>query len=273
MIDLLPIFASLNSELISLVQTFKTSDWEKKTVNEQWNVKEIVTHLLDANLKILATNRDGYVNLKNTNFSANEEFVIDKKQIDNNFINALYKVSPRILIEITAKYQDELLTYFKTLNPTDKSLLPMNGDNAESPENWLNIAKAYSERWLHQQQIRFAFNNQKLLDRAYYYPYLNTVMQGLPFAYLKVNATNGALVKVEIVGPAGGTWSIIKNQNNWSLVKNDANNPDALVYIDQQIAWLLFSNGINPMDAVQYYQLHGDTALGSHALKMVTVIG
>jgi hypothetical protein len=137
-----------------------------------------------------------------------------------------------------------------------------------SVENQLDVNHQYAKNWLAQQQIRFELNNQKLLNREFYFPYLNTVMQALPYTYSTVNSFVGATVTVEIVGDAGGLWSIVKNELGWSLMTSVANNPTALIYIDQQIAWLLFSGAINPLDAVQYYQLHGDTELASHALKL-----
>ena len=137
-----------------------------------------------------------------------------------------------------------------------------------SVENQLDVNHQYAKNWLAQQQIRFELNNQKLLNREFYFPYLNTVMQALPYTYSTVNSFVGSTVKVEIVGEAGGIWTIVKNQNNWGFYNEETKHPTALVYIDQQIAWLLFSKEINTMDAVQYYQLHGDTALASQALKM-----
>lgn len=135
-------------------------------------------------------------------------------------------------------------------------------------QDGLSVHQNYAKKWLLQQQIRFALNNQLLLKRDYYFPFLTIVMQALAHTYSKVKAHIGATVKVEIVGESGGVWCIIKEKENWILTPQEIINPTALVYIDQQIAWLLFSEGINPMDAAQYYQLHGDTELGSHALKL-----
>jgi hypothetical protein len=78
----------------------------------------------------------------------------------------------------------------------------------------------------------------------------------------------GDVLKVEIVGKAGGVWSIVKKNNEWVSTSDDNINPKALIYIDQQIAWLLFSGGINPTDAGQYYQINGDVNLASYVLEM-----
>lgn len=136
-------------------------------------------------------------------------------------------------------------------------------------DNEFDIEYQYAKNWLVQQQIRFELNNQKILSREFYFPYLNVLMQALPFTYASVNSFVGATVTVEIVGEAGGAWSIVKNNMGWTLTTTAVENPNALIYLDQQIAWLLFSGAINPLDAVQYYQLHGDTELASHTFNLI----
>lgn len=272
MIDVLPIFLALNIELINLLKSLKPSDWDKKTVCSQWTVKDIALHLLDTNIRRLSIGRDGHSNLKNLQFGTYEELINSLNQLNADWVIAMRRVSSNILIEMIEKYQQEMLDYFKELDPFDMAIFPVRWAGKEHSENWFDIAREYTERWLHQQQIRFALNDQKLLNRDYYFPYLQTVMQALPYTYVKVKAPVGATVKVEIVGEAGGVWIIKKEKNSWNFVDNDKNEPNALVYIDQQIAWLLFSKGINILEAQQYYQLHGDIELGSHTLKMLPIM-
>ena len=208
MTDLIPIFNTLNSELLTLLKSLKPSDWDKKIGYSNSSIKDVVIQLLD----------------------------IDTRS-----------TSEIALLEIIEK----------------NLVQPLSVDNE------FDLNHQYAKNWLAQQQIRFELNNQKLLSREFYFPYLNELMQALPFTYEAVNSFVGATVKVEIVGVAGGAWSIVKNDLGWSLTSVEIENPNALIYIDQQIAWLLFSGAINPLDAVQYYQLHGDTELASHALKLI----
>ena len=272
MIDVLSVFPTLNKELILLLKNLKPPDWDKKTVCPEWTIRDIAIHLLDTNLRKLSIDRDGHSYLKNREFATYEELIIYVNQLNADYVNAMRRVSTNILIEMIEKYQNELLLYFDECDPFDMAIFPVRWAGKEHSENWFDIAREYTERWLHQQQIRFALNDQKLLSREFYLPYLKTAMQALPYTYQKIKAPIGATVKVEIVGDAGSSWVIEREKNNWNFVDNDVENPDALVYIDQQIAWLIFSKGIKPMDAQQYYQLHGDTELGSHALNMISVM-
>ncbi|TKC00942.1 maleylpyruvate isomerase N-terminal domain-containing protein [Pedobacter cryophilus] len=272
MIDVLTIFPALNSELIILLKSLKPADWERKTVCSSWTIRDIAIHLLDTNLRRLSIGRDGHSASNNQEFNNYDELVNYLNQQNADWVKALQRVSPVILIEMIAQYQNQLLEYFNELDPFDTALFSVRWAGKEHSENWFDIAREYTERWLHQQQIRFALNDQKLLSPQFYHPFLTTAMQALPYTYVNVKAPIGTVVKVEIVGEAGGSWSIIKDKNFWSFVDDEVGNASALIFIDQQIAWLLFSKGINPMDAAQYYQLHGDTELASHALKMLAVM-
>jgi hypothetical protein len=272
MINFLPIFSDLNEEYDKLLKNLKPADWNKITVCKGWDVRAIAVYLLDTNIRRLSIGRDGHSFLKNKQFSTYQELVAFLNELNAEWILAMKRVSNEIILELSGIYQKQLLIYFNELDPFDMALFPVRWAGKEHSENWFDIAKEYSERWLHQQQIRFAINDQTLLQPQYYSPYLEVAMQTLPFTYLKVKAPINTTIKVEIVGEAGGVWIIKKDKSFWNFTQEQVENPDALIYIDQQIAWLLFSKGINPLEAAQYYQIHGDVGLASHVLKMITVM-
>ncbi len=251
MIDVLPLFPDLNESLITFLNNLKPADWHRKTVCNQWNVRDIAAHLLDTSIKKLSLSRD--------------RFIIDDKQKLGNkdWVKTIKGISPIILTEMISIYQNQLLAYFKQLKPTDQALLG---------ESISEISKAYQERWLHQQQIRYAFNDQFLLQPKFYSPFLEIFMLALPVKYSKIEAPSATVVEVKIAGPAGKSWYIKKQSNSWVFSNNDHQKPSASVYIDQQIAWLLFSKGILLNEAAQYYHINGDKNLGQHALSMLTVI-
>jgi hypothetical protein len=272
MINVLPIFSDLNQEYLNLLNNLKPNDWNKSTVCKEWDVRDITVHLLDTNIRRLSIGRDGHSFLKNKQFSTYEELLAFLNNLNEDWIKATKRVSNDIIIELTTIYQQQLLQHFNSLDPFDMALFPVRWAGKEHSENWFDIAREYTERWLHQQQIRFALNDQTLLQKKYYSLYLETAMQALPYTYLKVKAPLNTIVKVEIVGEAGGFWTIKKEKSFWRFTQEQVDSPDALIYIDQQIAWLLFSKGINTLEAAQYYQIHGDVDLASYALKMTAVM-
>ncbi|WP_017257898.1 hypothetical protein [Pedobacter arcticus] len=131
--------------------------------------------------------------------------------------------------------------------------------------------KEYAYCWLLQQYIRQALNNQDLLVKAFYFPFLNTVMQNFAGHYQRVEANEDVIVKVEIVGEAGGIWSIEKSAAGWTSV-TEHKPATVTIYLDQQIAWLLFTNALHVSEIGQFYQLIGNKQLGSYFLNMRTNI-
>ncbi|MBC7653779.1 MAG: hypothetical protein H7098_04800 [Oligoflexus sp.] len=128
------------------------------------------------------------------------------------------------------------------------------------------LEKEYEKRWLSHQKIFNALNKQTLLQPKYYHPYLSLVLSRLPALYNEVKANRGDILRIEIVGDAGGTWIIKKDIDRWFFC--DVDNYTTLIYIDQQIAWLLFSGLIDVLYATQYYQIHGEIALANSVLQL-----
>jgi hypothetical protein len=96
-------------------------------------------------------------------------------------------------------------------------------------------------------------------------------MKALPFHFRDLNPALDTLISVEIVGDSGSLWSIIRRLDQWEFTFTESK-ADAHVYIDQNIAWMLFSNGIAIQESSQYWQVIGDQELGSHVLKMRSFI-
>ncbi|MFC5285342.1 hypothetical protein [Pedobacter alpinus] len=155
------------------------------------------------------------------------------------------------------------LESFKLLLP-ELDLMLQNIENFKQS----NIPQLYNELWLKQQHIRYAVFNQDLMQKQFYFPFLNYNMLALAKHYEFVEAELNTVIKVEVVGNAGGVWTIKKTVTGWDFTDMEEKTPNALIYIDQQIAWLLLTRGVNLIEANQYYQILGDRDLGSHVLKM-----
>jgi hypothetical protein len=101
----------------------------------------------------------------------------------------------------------------------------------------------------------------------FYFPFLNAVMQNLANHYLNMYAEIGTTLLVEIVGQAGGKWIIQKQQIGWKNIESQYDGADATIYLDQQLAWLLFDGALNLNEIGQYYQIIGNKRLGNHFLN------
>lgn len=110
--------------------------------------------------------------------------------------------------------------------------------------NWFDIAREYTEKWLHQQHIREAAGQPILAARRWLYPVLDTFVRALPHAYRHLDAPEGMSIVFQIVGEAGGDWSLLRRNGAWALYTGAAEGAAARVRLDQDLAWRLFTKEI-----------------------------
>ena len=266
-VGLLP---GLNNLLMELLHSLAPADWDKKTVARHWTVKDVAAHLLDGNIRVLSMLRDGYYG---ESFNpANERLLDFLNRLNADWVKAMKRVSPSMLILLHQATADMYSSYYAALDPTGISPFAVNWAGEEQSTNQLHIAREYTEKWLHQQQIRDAVGNDGIMNRTYFYPFIDVFMLALPYTYRDVKAEEGTVVKITIPGNIGGFWNLIRSENKWRLDKTDTSIPSSELIIDPAIAWKLFSKSIRPEDVVGQIQISGNRHLAEVALSMVSVM-
>ena len=266
MIDVLPLFPKLDSLLIEVLSGLSPQQWNKDTIFKQWRVIDTAAHLLDGAIRRLSIGREGY-QMPAAEINKQGENLENLNNLNAGWLSACERLSPEILISQLKVVQDELYHYFKDLDPVGNALFPVSWAGEYVSDNRFDIAREYTERWVHQQQIRQAVGAQSLLEKQFYSPFLQICMKALPYHFKDLNPALNTLISVEIVGDAGAVWSIIRRVDQWEFT-NSESKADAHVYIDQNIAWMLFSNSIDIQASSQYWQVIGDQDLGGHVLMM-----
>jgi GT2 family glycosyltransferase len=137
---------------------------------------------------------------------------------------------------------------------------------------WLDIAREYTERWLHQQQIRDAVNRSGLKERRFFHPVLDTFMWAVPHTYRDVAVTETTVIKLAVTGEAGDMWYVVGEASRWSLYKSVELQPASTVTIDQETCWRLFTKGIDRERARASVRIEGDVKLGEKVLETVAII-
>jgi hypothetical protein len=142
----------------------------------------------------------------------------------------------------------------------------------EPAPRWLHIAREYTERWMHQQQIRDATGLPGLYERRLFFPVLDTFVHALPHTYRHVVAPDDVHVRLAITGEAGGVWSLVRLDGRWQLAEDVATAPASTVTLDQDTAWRLFTRGIDRDATVARTTVAGDERLGAVVLDAVAII-
>jgi hypothetical protein len=271
-IETIHLFPLLDELLIDLLKSLSEEEWNAKTVAKNWVVKDIASHLLDGNLRGLSISRDHYFGEKPEVINSYRDLVAYLNQLNMNWTNATKRLSPAVLVhllEITGRQYSE---HLKTLNPFDNAVFSVAWAGEETSLNWFHIAREYTEKFLHQQQIRNAVNKPALLTKELFYPFIHTFMQALPYAYRNTNAKNATVVSVIVITEAGGQWNIMKQDKSWSFTTSIDRQPHSVLKIDPDDAWLLFSKGMTPQEAKCRVEITGDKKLAEIALTIIAVM-
>jgi hypothetical protein len=113
----------------------------------------------------------------------------------------------------------------------------------EPVPNWLDVARQYTERWTHQQQIRDAVGMPGLKEPTFLTPVLATFAHALPRAFSGVPAAVRTTVEVVITGEAGGSWVLTRTPRGWGLTAGPGAAPRARVALEAETAWRLWTKG------------------------------
>lgn len=271
-IQTLHLFPILDTLLIDLLKSLSKEEWEAQTVAKKWKVKDIASHLLDGNLRTLSISRDQYFGEIPENINSYSDLIDFLNQLNMTWTCATKRLSPNVLINLLESTGKEFYEHIQTLNPLENAVFSVAWAGEETSTNWFHIAREYTEKFLHQQQIRDAVGKQALFTTELFYPFIHTFVQALPHTYRNAKAPNNTIVTLIVTTEIGGEWSIIKKENHWEFIEHFDQNPDTKIKIDPQDAWLLFSKGMTPIDALGKVEIIGDQDLGKIALEIIAVM-
>jgi uncharacterized protein (TIGR03083 family) len=270
-IQVVHLFSETLDALLDLLADLSPDDWQKPTVCAGWTVKDIAAHLLGGEVGILSRKRDGYA-YSGSPIIAWGDLVTLINQLNDSWVKATRRVSPRLLCDFLRFTGEQVNLYFASLDPQALGD-PVDWASAEPAPVWLDLAREYTERWHHQQQIRDATGRPGLNGPRYLAPVLDAFVRAMPRAYRDVQAADGALVTLAITGASGNRWHLLREGGAWHL-RLDADAPSlATVSLDEDVAWRLFTKGITPEAARAQAVIEGDERLALPALGMISIIG
>ena len=265
------LFPPLSGKLIDVLKRLKYEDWERPTACAGWSVKDVAAHLLGGNLGRLSERRDKPSQAEKDALSF-EQLVKLIDQENEEWVRAARRISPKLLVEFLELTDPMLYQHFKNLRMEEPARISVSWAGEVQSPNWMDIAREYTEKWLHQQHIREAVGRGLLTSRAWLFPVLDTFLRALPYTYRSIQAEEGSSIGLHIDGEAGGDWCLLRQEGAWHLYSGMAPGAAALVRLDQDLAWRLFTKGISPKVAQQRVHFEGDQALGEGIIRMVSIM-
>jgi uncharacterized protein (TIGR03083 family) len=272
-IPTLHLFKVLDDLLIELLTSLSPDDWNKPTPAKLWTVKDVAGHLLDGNVRDIAA-LDNYAPPVSAQINSYQDLVNYLNELNAVWVNAMKRMSPQLLLQLLKTTGPKFIEYMHTLDPFKPAKYSVAWAGEEQSLNWFHIAREYTEKWHHQQQIREAVNKKSaLMTRELFYPCIATFMCALPHAYRNIPAQTGTTISFTISGEAGGAWVLQKDDNGWQLQNNiSVADPAAYITIPPDIAWKLFTKAILPATAIESSTIKGNNNLATGIFNMVAVM-
>jgi uncharacterized protein (TIGR03083 family) len=274
-IAVVALFPEERGHLLRLLAALSDEQWSTPTACPGWTVKDVALHVLGVDVGVLSRQRDRFahpsVAAPDGEAMQWAQLVSVVTQLNDVWVHAARRISPRLLCELLAFTGDAVSMYFQSLDPTAMGG-PVSWAGPAPAPVWLDVAREYTERWVHQQQIRDALHQPGLKSPQYFAPVLATFVHALPYTLRDVTAPPGTAVQLVITGAAGGAWVAMRTDDAWVLGQDQGATATASVTLDQEVAWRLFTKGITREEALRHLRFEGDRSLGDRVLEMVSII-
>lgn len=275
MIQSLHVFSELDQKLIEVLQSLEPEDWERPTIARKWTVKDVASHILDGTLRGISQSRDAYFGSSTPQINSYQDLLDFLNTLNADWVKATQRLSPELLIHLLSICSPLYLSHLEELDLQGEALFSVAWAGEDSSKAWFHIAREYTEKFHHQQQIRLAVGkDHELLKERLYLPYLDTSMRALPHHYRETDAPDGTVLKFT-VSDISKSWFLLRTGKNWALTNQAVDHTDRMdteVLIPKEIAWRLLSKGITYADAKSQIKIHGHMDLGEKILSMVAVM-
>lgn len=257
------LFPELYSELVTLLKGMKSDEWLYRTSSSKWNVKDIVAHLVDGDLRRISFQRDKLTPPTPSGKIENSSDLVDYlNQINGIWVEASRRLSPQVLIELLEYTGKEIAKLFSSMDLEGEAIFSVGWAGEDKSENWFDIAREYTEKWYHQQQIREAVGAPLLVDEKWVHPLIDTFVRGLPNIYNTLKpGIKETVVTLQIEDLTNAGW-IIKKNESWELFVGTTSEYTSKVILNSDTAWRMFSKNISKEEAKKKIKVEGEKELG-----------
>jgi uncharacterized protein (TIGR03083 family) len=270
-IDVRSTFRHERDLLIQLLRKLDEPEWAVDTVCPGWSVRDVAAHLLHDDLRRLSRSRD---HVDGPVPNAGESLPTFLNRANDRWVDETRFLSPRLLVDLLTQTAHLLHRMWADVD-LDQLGEGVWWAGVEVAPVWLDVARDYSEDWIHQQQIRDAIERPGLSSPEFLDPLLDTLMRALPKTYESLHAEAGATVVVVLHdGDRSLSWSLVTEiGRGWTVHPGTQSLiPTAQVFLPADIFWRLATGSVPRQQAVERSRLTGDERLAARLYEVVSVV-
>jgi hypothetical protein len=227
--------------------------------------------LLDTALRGVSIGRDGYL-AESPKITSAADLGAFINRLNGEGVMVYRRLSPLVLTRLVEVAAKSLAEFHASRDPYATAPYGVSWAGEEKSANWFDTAREFTERWHHQKQIRLAVDKPGIMIRELYHPVLDCFLRALPFAYRGVSAKPGTFMQINVSGECGGSWYLYRAEESWRLVEEPFGEKVSETIIPQEIAWRIFTKGIDRDSALSQVKVTGDIRLGEHVLGMISIV-
>ena len=264
-----PLFPELRAVLLDVVSKLSAEQWAMPTACAGWSVKDVALHILGDDVGNLSRRRDGFS--ERSDFAGWDDLVRWINYRNELWVEMARRLSRRLLgemLQLTGKMVND---YLASLDPYALGG-PVSWAGSDPAPVWLDLAREYTEYWMHHQHICEAVGMTSMKDRRHFHPVLDTFVRALPHTYRHTIASPGTVISLILTGEAGDAWHLLREDDQWALYAETDMASACTVTMPTEVAWKLFTNGMEVEQVRKQATIAGDPTLAEPVLQMVSII-
>lgn len=149
-------------------------------------MKDMAAHLLDTDIQRLSFRGDRLASRRP--IQNYQDLVEHINLLNEEWVSAARRIGPQLLLEFLTITGPQVYEVFKSLDPFAQAGASVAWAGEHESLNWFDTAREYSEKWVHQQQIRDAVGRPGLTSYKGLHPVLDTFLRGLPHTFREIDA-------------------------------------------------------------------------------------
>ena len=264
----LELFPAEREALLDLLASLAPDDWSRPTIAGDWTVKDIAAHLVADDLGRVSSGRDAHRQPWSPVDEPLKAF-IDRRNAE--WVTAMRRISPRVVMSLLEFGGLETQRQFESMDPFALGS-PVDWAGPQPAPNWLDLAREFTERWHHHQQIREAVGAPLLDEATYLRPVLATFAFALVPPFRDVEAAADTTVQLSIEGPSGGDWTLLRDDSGWSLRTGRTDSPNGSVTMNEDTAWRMYVRASTQAETEARSTFTGDRRLASHIIEAFALV-
>jgi uncharacterized protein (TIGR03083 family) len=275
-LDVRPLFPVERAALLGLLADLPPGAWSLPTPCAGWDVHDVVAHVVHDQLRRLSGHRDGQPGLPGPD--GGESLPGYLSRVNGQFVEAARAFSPRVLIDLLTTLGPQLDDLWASLDLAAMGPIGVWWADPQAPAPiWLDVAREYTEFWVHQQHVREAVGLPGADGADLAGPVVDTFLRALPRTLRATSAPEGTLVAIDVTTPVDRVWLVRRDAAGWSLAPADGAPADgaataARLALSPDTLWRVATGAIDPATARGRCTVQGDEQLARAVLHIVSII-